>query len=107
MSEADLLALQAALDEEESLALAERMQNEAYMGGLSARGARNSDQNISASSPNPLAANNPMRGYDEDLGGVGAMYTDQLIGGDDGSMPVDEYSSGRRNAPRDRFGAGA
>ena len=36
--DADMMAIAAALDEEESLAMAQKLQEEAYNGGLSARG---------------------------------------------------------------------
>ena len=105
--DADMLAIAAALDEEESLAMAQRLQEEAYQGGgLSARGAGGAAAAQSMGN-NSRQLDQPM-GFDEHgVREARPQIMDQLIGGGgDGPMVIDEYSSGA-NRPRDRFGAGA
>jgi len=103
--DADILAIAAALDEEENLAIAQKMQEEAYMGNLSARGGGG------AADSQPMMGGmgmpqQPMGHDDHGIPAARPQVMDQMIGGDDGPMDVDEYSSSA-NVPRDNFGAGA
>ena len=101
-------AIAAALDEDESAALAAQLQNEAYSGGLSARGGAGAGGNDNGAGLADAFQSEQMM----DDGGAGVraaqpQVMDQLIGGVEEPMQVDEYSSHAVRAPRDNFGAGA